>query len=307
MFSIKWSVSWSWVSWQSFDNRLDNPGSWSLTSSSTSLGWSRLASDGWLRIVVGQPRQGRGQAGAVAVEAGVAASDLAVHISGNVTEIVNIWDGLKEIPKESESVVIIGLGNKVLVLSYLLPLSLFLLLSKLFFNYLCLLDLGTAIAFNGGNLSLVLEMSSLEAETYWESWELFLVLRTGWRSLWLPSKLLLLELWRWRKLLDGWLQPRYFILASLSSEEWMESSSSCWLLFCCWSFLTKSSASLSFLRKSGGMLVAVALVGEYWAKESWTVLAVSWGVGSLSCETVSSSSSDANLLKIVIILINFVL
>ena len=140
---------------------------------------------------MGQPRQGRGQAGAVAVEAGVAASDLAVHISGNVTEIVKI---LKEIPKESESVVIIGLGNKVLVLSYLLPLSLFLLLSKLFFNYLCLLDLGTAIAFNGGNLSLVLEMSSLEAETYWESWELFLVLRTGWRSLWLPSKLLLLEL-----------------------------------------------------------------------------------------------------------------
>ena len=79
---------------------------------------------------MGQPRQGRGQAGAVAVEAGVAASDLAVHISGNVTEIIKIRNKLKEIPKESESVVIIGLGNKVLALSYLLPLSLFLLLRK---------------------------------------------------------------------------------------------------------------------------------------------------------------------------------
>ena len=53
---------------------------------------------------MGQPRQGRGQTRAVAVEAGVAASDLAVHITGNVTEIVKIRDELKEIPKEKVKV-----------------------------------------------------------------------------------------------------------------------------------------------------------------------------------------------------------
>ena len=83
---------------------------------------------------MGQPRQRRGQGGGVAVQARVAAAHFAVHISGNVAEIIKeIRDKFPEIPQESESVIIIGGGNKVFVLCSLLLLSVFLLLSENFY------------------------------------------------------------------------------------------------------------------------------------------------------------------------------
>lgn len=61
-------------------------------------------------------------------------------------------------------------------------------------SYLCLRERGTAMAFSGGNLSLFLDSSSLDMETYCESWELFRVLAPiGKVSLELPSMLLALE------------------------------------------------------------------------------------------------------------------
>ena len=65
---------------------------------------------------MGQPRERRGQARAVAVQAGVAATNLALNIPGNVTEIMEeIRDEFPEIPEESESVIISD-RNKVFVL-----------------------------------------------------------------------------------------------------------------------------------------------------------------------------------------------
>ena len=115
--------------------------------------------------------------------------------------------------------------------------------------HLGLRDLGTSRDLSGGNLSLVLR-SSLE------SWELVL-LRPRSR----PSKLLLLEVRLSLVDLVGWLQPRYFILASRSRLWWMLSSSSLWLRFCCCSWATRSSASASFFRNSAGMLGGWAEAG----------------------------------------------
>ena len=108
-------------------------------------------------------------------------------------------------------------------------------------SHLGLRDLGTNIDLSGGNLSLLL-MFSLE------SWELVLVLPRS-----RPSKLLLLEVRLSRVDLEGWLQPRYFSLASLSRLWWMFCSSSLWLWFCLWSWATISSASANFFRNSGGI------------------------------------------------------
>lgn len=108
-------------------------------------------------------------------------------------------------------------------------------------SHLGLRDLGTSIDLSGGNLSLLL-MFSLE------SWELVLILPRS-----RPSKLLLLEVRLSLVDLEGWLQPRYFSLASLSRLCWMFSSSSLWLWFCLCSWATISSASANFFRNSGGM------------------------------------------------------
>ena len=67
---------------------------------------------------MGQPRQGRGQGRAVAVQAGVAAADLTVHVSGNVAEIMEEnRDEFPEILQESESVII---SDRNFVLCYFL-------------------------------------------------------------------------------------------------------------------------------------------------------------------------------------------
>ena len=123
---------------------------------------------------------------------------------------------------------------------------------------LALLDLGTSRDRSGGNLSLALR-SSLEPDTYWESCELFLCLNLVERV--------------------GWLQPRYFILASFSRLCCMFSSSSLWVWFCCWSFVTRSSASASFFRNSGGTCGGWDWAGLGWG-EVWAEAGTGRGVST---------------------------
>ena len=147
------------------------------------------------------------------------------------------------------------------------------------------------MAFKGGNLSLCFR-SSFEVDIDRYSLMLPLVLiEPALGSL--LSKLLLLVPIRLRKFLTGWLQPLYFILASRSTVFFIAASSSRWLSFSLWSWLTRSSASASFLRNSGG---TVGGVGVLWPNSSTVEgSAVDGGEGIDSID--ASSSSFANFLE----------